>query len=339
MEALARPVPGVSLALPVPDGAWSMCRSLYQHYRTFVAGRLRVAVALTLAGCLAACSPDGERSTSQGTRQPQEQPPAADPPEQAMLRTACSQLADYWRRQLGTEGRALVCPPFILAGNLTERELQTWHDRTIRPAAHVMRATYFDREPDRPITILMFADEATYRAEAERLFGDRAVSRHGYYRPHLNTIVVNGASGASALLHELTHALMLPDFPEAPAWLWEGLAALHEDCRIESEPPRLTPLPGARLRTLQRAMAEGRLPSVAWLLQTPRFEGPERAAHYALARHFCRFLDDRGVLQPVYREFRGRRGSRLDHAAAVHRQLGIRSSAELERAFREWASG
>ena len=252
------------------------------------------------------------------------------------LEAACDESAAYWRRQLGAEGRALARPPFVLAGTLDESELHGWYEQTIRPAARAMAAQYFERPPDRPVAILLFPDEAAYRAQAERLFGDRAVSRHGYFRPHLHTLVVNAASGRSALLHELTHALMAFDFPDAPLWLREGLASLHEDCRIEAHPPRIVPLPGARRETLQRALADGRLPSLKVLLRASRFDGAERAVDYALARHFCRFLDQHGALPSVYRAVRAQRGGPADHAAVIVRALGKGRLTEVEKAFHQW---
>lgn len=294
-------------------------------------------VSVALAGLWAACSRETGSSPGPIMGRAANRPASGAGIRQDNLPAACEQTAEYWRRQLGAEGHAIARPPFVLAGNLEAAELQEWHEHVVNPAAHVMAERFFDRGPDRPVVILLFTDETTYRGEADRLFGDRAISRHGYYRPHLNTIVVNAAAGRSALLHELTHALMAPDYPEAPAWLREGLASLHEDCRIDLKGPNLVPTPGARTATLQRALREDRLPSLETMILAPRFSGPQALLQYALARHFCLFLDHHGLLESVYRTARVRKGAAPANAAIVRHKLKGRSWEELDREFRRWA--
>ncbi|MDZ7617497.1 MAG: hypothetical protein U1E05_10860 [Patescibacteria group bacterium] len=252
------------------------------------------------------------------------------------LAEACSQTAEYWRRQL--DRHALASPPFVLAGTMDAAALRAWSEETVRPAAFALGRQYFDRPPSRPITILLFADEATYRAEAERLFGDRAISRHGYYRPHLNTVLVNVADGPSSLLHELVHALMAFDFPEAPAWLREGLATLYEDCRVDAGSGALVPQAGARRTTLDDALRQGRLPSLKSLLQKAQFNGPDRPVYYALARHFCLYLTRQGKMASVYRAVRDAGSGDSDAMAALLGALECDSWATLEADFRRWAA-
>ena len=106
--------------------------------------------------------------------------------------------------------------------------------QTVQPVCDALLASYFRQLPDRPVTILMFATEAAYRRAAEQLFFDRRVSRFGYYKPGRRTVLVNLAEGDGGLLHELTHVLMDADFPNAPLWLQEGLATLHESSDVSA---------------------------------------------------------------------------------------------------------
>lgn len=290
------------------------------------------------AGVFAGCSREGD-----GTL-----PPVADKAftgsasdddrsDLSDLPAACSQMADYWHRLLGDDGHAIDRPPFVLAGTLSEAALQAWYEETVRPASLALGRQYFDRCPDRPITILLFQDEATYRAEAERLFGDCEISRHGYHRPHLHTILVNISDGPSALLHELTHALMAFDFSEAPAWLREGLSTLYEDCRIDAASASLVPHSKSRRRTLEEALRRGRLPSLESLLRETRFDGPDRPIYYALARHFCFYLEQHGEMASVYRAVRAAEGDAADGMATILHVLKCESWGNLEDAFRHWA--
>jgi hypothetical protein len=168
-----------------------------------------------------------------------------------------------------------------------------------------MAATYFAALVSEPVTILLWASEERYRAGAERLFGDRDVSRYGYYRPHLRVLLVNIERGPDALLHELTHALMAFDFPAAPEWLGEGLASLHESVEIHDDERGLVGLANWRLPTLQQAIRQRRLRSLRDLLAAADFHGQEELLNYAQARYFCMYLQDRGLLAQCYRSCRG----------------------------------
>src|SRR5206468_226460 len=138
------------------------------------------------------------------------------------------------------------------------------------------------------------------------------------------TVVVNlgandRASRGGPLVHELTHALMDFDFPQAPAWLAEGLASLHEDCQlVEGE------LQGSvnwRLAGLQRTMHINQLRSLAALLGDGRFGVASAGADYAQARYFCLYLQRRGVLAEFYHTFRDRYPRDPSAAAPLGRAL------------------
>jgi hypothetical protein len=169
-----------------------------------------------------------------------------------------------------------------------------------------MAHCYFQEAPDRPITVLLFSGESTYRGCAERLFFDRDISRFGYYKPGRRTILVNLAWGDGPLLHELTHALMAFDFPDAAAWLSEGLASLHETSRIRQEgrESTLEGLVNWRLEVLKGRIRDGRLPPLERLVGVSSLHDEAEAMNYAQARYFCMFLQRKGVLADFYHRYR-----------------------------------
>jgi len=183
----------------------------------------------------------------------------------ATLATACRETAQRVARDLGPQCRVIVEPPLVIAGDLSVADLQRWWRQTIQPAARAMAAEYFAAAPDEPITILLFADEESYRRHAKRLFHDEHLPRCGYYRPHLRTMLINVSAGRGALLHELTHALAAFDFPDAPDWLHEGLASLHEEALLRPDGSGLIGQSGPRLLTLQKAISAGRLRPLRWV--------------------------------------------------------------------------
>jgi hypothetical protein len=241
-------------------------------------------------------------------------------------------------RQLGDGGRTIVHPPFVLGGDLGEAVLEEWHGKWIAPAARAMAAAYFTEPPRQPVTILLFSGEAAYRDQARRLLGETTISSHGFYRPHLRLIVTHIGHGPGPLMHELTHALMAFDFPDAPDWFREGLASLHERAEIRADGRDLDGLDNERLPLLQAAIRQRQLPSLGSFLVGEDFLGRRETLNYAYARYLCLYLQRRGLLGDYYRRFRN--GRREDPRG--EKTLAIvfpgRSLAALESNFCRWVT-
>ena len=240
---------------------------------------------------------------------------------------------------MGDGCHSIVRTPLVLAGDLTDEQLQQWWRETIAPAARAMAKDYFATPPNEPVTILLLSTEASYRRHAKTIFGDENVSRFGYYRPHLRTLVVNAAAGRGAALHELTHALAAFDFPEIPDWLGEGLASLHEDGRLREDGSGIDGQFNWRLPILQRAIREHRLRPVESLICRDDFRTTDQRLNYAQARYFCLYLQRRGVLADLYRRIRADRRVDPTGGQAVLRACGNCTWEELDAAFREFAMG
>jgi hypothetical protein len=260
------------------------------------------------------------------------------------LAAKCAASAKDLRPRLGDECHVAVHSPFVIAGNLGDADLAAWHRRTIAPAAKAIANCYTKAAPSEPITILLFADEKSYRGYAEKLFSDRNVSVYGYYKPSLRTMVMNISTGGGTLVHELTHALVDFDFPDIPPWFNEGLASLHEQCEFRSdegaiEGPFIRGLVNWRLPALQQAIAEGRLRPLEELIGSDDFRGRLEGLNYAQARYFCLYMQEQGVLRKFYHAFRdGRKDDRLGLKSA-RAMFPERSWDELNQAFRRWVTG
>jgi hypothetical protein len=225
---------------------------------------------------------------------------------QARLLKSCHESAMRLAQQLGPGGHVLERAPFVLGGDLSDDELARWHDETIEPAMQALGGRYFRDPPRQPVTVLLFADENSYNAASQRLFGESGVSVYGYYRPNQRTLLLNAATGAGTLLHELTHALVDFDFSDAPQWFNEGLASLHEQCRFREDQrgPWIEGLPNWRLRGLQNAIRDGRLRPLAAMIAEADFHGALEGTNYAQARYFCLYMQQKGLLEEFYRRFR-----------------------------------
>ena len=255
------------------------------------------------------------------------------------LAAACRQRASELRSRLAPECRVVARTPFVLGGDLTESELERVYRDVVLPTARALSIDYFDRPPDEPIVLLMFATEVAYREHALRLDGRDVDAYYGYYWRPERRIMLNLATGYGTLAHELTHALAHFDFPEMPEWLDEGLAALHEESDFSSDGLHLSGRPNWRGHLLGQALRGGKLQPLEGLLRAGGLRASHEAVDYAHARYVCLFLQESGLLRAYYRKLRLACERDPTGVETLLELLGAGSAAEIDREFRDWAAG
>lgn len=277
--------------------------------------------ALAAAGCSGdgrpAATPTEAVEATEGAR-PAERPASAEESLKEKLRVEAARL----RRRLGDSYVVGVEEPFVVAGEIDEQTLRRIMRSTIRACSRRMYAQFFDKKPDYVLTVYLFADDRSYRRAAKSIWGDTDVSRFGYYKPGEKTLVMNISTGTGTLVHEMFHALVEPDFPKIPTWLNEGVASLYECCRLEEN--RLVGMMNWRFPRLKKAVDEGGVVPLEKLVATTRrrFYGAGRDLHYAEARYFCMYLQEKGLLERFYKTFRDRRKEDPTGAKFLEELLG-----------------
>jgi hypothetical protein len=208
-----------------------------------------------------------------------------------------------------------------------------------------MNEMYFDSQVVRPL-LYVYANVNANNGEGIGRVLSRALhfrelhEIEGYYQPldhslvlRKNLYTVSGDWFTGTPHHEISHALMHVDFPQAPLWLDEGLAALHEE---ESEEG---PLDNYRLFYVKEALAQGKLPPLRVFLDSnepwPEREQPLRAA---MSRYFCMYLFERKPgrtsLGGIYRRLRTElAGSDKKFSSEVLQNLTQTNFNEIENDF------
>jgi hypothetical protein len=149
-------------------------------------------------------------------------------------------------------------------------------------------------------------------------------------------VVLNINTGGGTLVHELTHALADFDFPAIPDWFNEGLASLHEQCRIRTDESGIDGLVNWRLPGLQDVIRQGRLPSIEQLIVRNDFRGRDVGLNYAQARYLCLFLQQRGQLERYYYRFRQQQSTDPQGLATLLELFPDCDWGEIDRQFQEW---
>ena len=274
-------------------------------------------------------APTARPSAATGDRtepRPEEYPPAR-------LVAACEKKAAEIRAKLGPKIQAISRPPFVVAGDVSAERLDTYARWSVLRPAKAMWAAYFDKKPSEVITIFLFAGKDNYvpYARGDYPAGDQPY--FGYYMPTDRRLVMDINTGTGTLVHELTHALIVYDFPHPPTWFNEGLASLHEQCSVKED--TVVGLTNWRLAGLQAAIVNDKLRPLRDLVTRRDFYGRLQGANYAQARYFVMYMQTRGLLARFYKHFRSHHtGADADVKAIEH--VFDRKLPDIEKQFVAW---
>ena len=235
---------------------------------------------------------------------------AAPATRPAAIEVKSVEMLQTWKPRLDSANlKYLVAPPFVIAGDGGLIKLQAYRDQTVLAAARALKRTYFDRDPQEPILVLLLESEGPYKRVSSQWLNEPSPPHFGFYQPGRRVMLMNVGTGTGTLVHELTHALIAPDFPNVPGWFNEGLASLYEQCTF-TEDGGMRGLENWRLPALQTAIRAGKLRPLTDLANDPDFYNARQAGlNYAQARYVMMYLQEHGQLRAYYRRFR-------DHADA-----------------------
>lgn len=258
---------------------------------------------------------------------------AAPATQPAMAGRTAAALVEWKPKFEAARLRWLVAGEFVLAGDGTSQQLARYRDGTVLAAERALEATYFDKRPTDPIVICLFESEWPYRRLAKEWFDDEDVPHYGFYRHADRVMFMNVATGTGTLVHELTHALIAPDFPKVPSWFNEGLASLYEQCSLSGD--TITGLPNWRLPALQKAIRADELRPLRELIQDPDFYRRDLVGiNYAEARYLMFYLQQKKLLRAYYRRFRDNAASDPTGLKSLEQVIAPQTLDDFEKQWR-----
>jgi hypothetical protein len=265
-------------------------------------------------------------------------PAPAAPATQPTIEQKTKALAEKWRAKFAQEKfNMLVAPPFVLAGDGTPRQLAGYRDNTVLSAAKALGTLYFKKPLEEPVLILLFETEEPYKRLSKKWFDDDDVPHYGFYRHNDHAMLMNVSTGTGTLVHELTHALIAPDFPTVPDWFNEGLASLYEQSQFGPDARSIKGLPNWRLPGLQKAIKEGTLRTLPEMIGDDDFRADERVGiNYAEARYLMLYLQEKNLLQKYYNAFRAAAKEDPTGLGTLRKLVAPRSMEAFEKEWRAW---
>lgn len=258
---------------------------------------------------------------------------ACRPPEPR--ESVAPKTLDSLRTQVGPLFRVARRGPFLIASDIGPEEFSTLVDGVLACCRDCLEQDYFKTPLTQVVTIYVFKNLDTYTQGLQKFFAMAPISPYGHYGHRHGYIVVNYDTGPGTLVHELTHALMAPDFPEAPIWISEGMASLYEQCRVEGN--SLKGEPNWRLPELKDALTASRMVSLAQLLpmKTGDFRAKNESLNYATSRYFCKYMEERGKLRQVYSLFRTLKAADPTGRLFIEQAFG-QDLEVIEADFHQW---
>jgi hypothetical protein len=228
-----------------------------------------------------------------------------------------------------------VAPPFVIVGD-DDGEVRDRAERTVRFAADGLRRNHFDRDPERIYTAWLFSDDASYMAHAKAIFGDEPDTPYGYTDGEEAALVMNISTGGGTLIHEMVHAYLHAEMPNAPPWFNEGLASLYEG--TEERDGTIRGTVNWRLPELQDLIRADMLPDFPTLmaLDTHGFYSGESGLYYAQARYLCYWLQEHGLIERFYRDFRAAQHTDPTGVVTLRRTLGTDDLDTWQVEWQKW---
>lgn len=208
------------------------------------------------------------------------------------------------KSKLGADDFSIVIErPFVVVGDESEEAVRQHATNTVKWAVDHLKRDFFKKDPNEILEVWLFKDDASYRKNARRMFGDNPSTPYGYYSRAHKALIMNISTGGGTLVHELVHPLMEANFPACPPWFNEGMGSLYEQCGTKNG--HIYGYTNWRLPGLQRAIREKRLISFETLMSmdAQAFYNENLGENYSQARYLCYYLQEKGLLQKFYEEF------------------------------------
>ncbi|MCH9654427.1 MAG: hypothetical protein K0U86_16090 [Planctomycetes bacterium] len=254
------------------------------------------------------------------------------------LQAECEAQAAVIKQRISLPINVLVIAPYVVMGDYETKTLEALYQKTILPVQHALSISYFDTQPDQPITIIALSSQKRYQQVAYDLDQRKTGSYYGYFQSDQMRIVLNLTTGSGTLGHELTHALAQIDFPAMPEWFDEGLASLHEQCEFSEEGNQLLGTDNWRSQLLLSALERQYLPELNALVQQTGIRKEQEALTYAHARYFCLYLQQKKLLSPFYRKLRTNQQFDQTGMRTLQQLLNVDDLSEVDADFHKWLS-
>jgi hypothetical protein len=233
-----------------------------------------------------------------------------------------------------------ISAPFVVTGDIGSQELHRWATGTVAWAVEKLKQDYFENDPDEILDIYLFRDAKSYQRYTRELFGDTPDTPYGYFSPAHRALIMNIGTGGGTLVHEIVHPFVRANFPDAPAWLNEGLGSLYEQSAERSG--HIVGLTNWRLAGLQEAVRNRELPRFEALFaqsDSQFYNGATSNTNYGQSRYLLYYLQERGLLTDFYERFHDARKTDPTGYRTLQSVLKEKDMDAFQQRWEKWVLG
>lgn len=186
--------------------------------------------------------------------------------------------------------------PFLIIGDEAPDQVRSRARDVVRWARDLLLKDFFAESPKNLEEVWVLKDAPSYERISRTLFKTEPDTPYGYYQSGRRALVMNIRPGYGTLTHEMVHPFMRHAWPDAPAWINEGVASLFE-FPFEDD-GHLKGRVNWRLPGLQQGLRAKAVPSFKALthLTPDEFYEDPAGVHYGAARYLCYWLQEQGLL-------------------------------------------
>lgn len=225
--------------------------------------------------------------------------------------------------------------PFVVAGDDPPDALAR-QSKTVRWAADHLEKDFFAERPTRILDVYLFKSAETYNTGVRKFTNEPPDTPYGFYSSELGGLFMNIATGGGTLVHEIVHPYVEADFPNAPAWLNEGLGSLFEQSNERGG--HIIGMTNWRLAGLKRAIQKKRLPTFRELtaMSDDTFYNHDRGDNYAQSRYLFYYMQEQDRLISFYKAFRANRAKDPTGYATLVASLGESDMTAFEKTWQDY---
>ncbi|MFT3768317.1 MAG: C39 family peptidase [Minicystis sp.] len=262
--------------------------------------------------------------------------PAAPPAQGRFTPAAYAQHVMTLREKLPKGFSLVVKPPFVVVGDQRPDVVRGHAENTVEWAVEKLKQDYFDKDPQEILDVWLFGGKKSYETYTKAIFNDKPTTPYGYYSSEHKALIMNINTGGGTLVHEIVHPFVEADFPDAPAWLNEGMGSLFEACAERDG--HIVGVPNWRLPGLQEAIKRHAVPSFSEFTSTTtkQFYEEDPGTNYAQARYLCYYLQEQGLMVRYYKEFRAGHAADPTGYATLQKVLGERDMDAFKARWEAW---
>ena len=197
----------------------------------------------------------------------------------------------------------ILSKPFVIITDINSSDTQNETNEIVQLSVKTFKGLFFKNNPKNITDIWILKDRESYiKFNHAFLNSTERDAVAGYYTKDKDALVLDITTGIGTIIHEMVHAFMDNNFPDAPVWFEEGLASLYEGTIMDDK--GLKGDLNWRLPWLKENIQADKLGSFKMLSDanvSAFYEDNHVSINYAQSRYLFYYLQEKGLLLEYYK--------------------------------------